>query len=368
MPVLSDGTVTLRGHRPGDVDDLVAMGTDPDSTRWTTMPDPYTRTDAERWVADVAPRAWRDGTAAAWAIETGTRFAGNVDVRFGPPPDVGYALAPSARGRGVMARAVRLATRWAFDVAGLPVVHWSTHAGNLASWRVAHACGFTFDGQLPLSIPQRGELRDGWYASLRPGDEQRPRTNWWPIPVLEGPRVRLRPFAERDVPRMVETHTNAETHRFLAHMPDPYTPDAARGQLLRYRLNASLGKAVVWAVTGHDDLLLGQLLVFGMDDPLNPTGGELGYWAHPDARGRGVIAEAVQLGIAHAFTPVADGGLGRHQLRLGTAWPNTGSRRVVERAGFRLVGRTRSDGIVRAADGTEITDGAWYEVLATDRR
>ena len=46
-----------------------------------------------------------------------------------------------------MTRAVRLAVRWAFAEAGLPVVHWQARAGNLASWRVAHACGFAFHGE-----------------------------------------------------------------------------------------------------------------------------------------------------------------------------------------------------------------------------
>lgn len=76
-----------------------------------------------------------------------------------------------------MTRAVRLVTRWAFEMAELPIIHWATHAGNLASWRVAHACGFTLHGPRPLSVPQRGALRDGWYTSLRPGDTATLRTS-----------------------------------------------------------------------------------------------------------------------------------------------------------------------------------------------
>ena len=44
---------------------------------------------------------------------------------------------------------------------------------------------------------------------------------------------------------------------------------------------------------------------------MNPTGAEIGYWAHPEARGRGVTSAAVELVVAHAFAPIADGGLGR---------------------------------------------------------
>jgi RimJ/RimL family protein N-acetyltransferase len=364
----TDGTVTLRRHELGDVDDMVVMGRDPESARWTSVPVPFGRADAEHWVTEHAPRAWAEGTAQCWAVEAPDddgrpRFAGGVDVRFGEVPDIGYVLAPWARGRGVMARAVRLATGWAFE-RGAPVVHWSTHSGNLASWRVAHACGFAFHGERPLSVPHRGELRDGWYASLRPGDEPSPRTTWWPCVELTGGRVRLRPHTAADAPRMVEACTDRETRHWLADMPDPYTEETAHAAVRRWRLAESLGQRVTWAVADRaDDRLVGNLAVFDLDSPYNPTGGEIGYWAHPDARGRGLLGEALGLLVEHAFRPRADGGMGRHRLQIGTAWANTASRRLAERAGFVLVGRCRQDGV--EGDGV-LGDGAWYERLADD--
>ncbi len=210
-PVRTDGVVTLRAFRPDDVDDMVVMGRDPASARYTSVPQPYDRRHAEQWVA--GPGAGL-GSLACWAVEAPgddgvPRFAGTIDIREGPPPAVGYLLAPWARGRGHMARAVRLATRWAFDEAGLPVVHWNAHVGNLASWRVAHACGFTFRGAIPLSVRHRGELRDAWHATLLATDDGRPRTTWWPTPALEGPTVRLRPTTDADVPRIVELDDGA---------------------------------------------------------------------------------------------------------------------------------------------------------------
>ncbi|MDN5859686.1 MAG: GNAT family N-acetyltransferase [Pseudonocardia sp.] len=280
-PVLGDGVVTLRPHRIDDVAGLVATGQDPESIRWTSMPSPYTdqhgldRLDQVR--TDKAA-----GTGVYWVIEAldgdRPRFAGQVDVRMGPPPDVGYGLAPWARGRGIMSRALRVAARWAFDELGLPILHWSTLAGNLASWRVAHACGFTFHAELPLALAHRGELADGWFAALRPGDEPAPRTTWWDIPVVEGERVRLRPLTDGDVGPITEACSDPTTQFYLAHLPDPYTEEDAHAFVNRARLDAALGKAVAWAVADRaDDRLLAQVSAFRLDDQYQPAGAEIGY-------------------------------------------------------------------------------------------
>lgn len=369
---ITDGTVTLRRHEPGDVEDVLAMATDPETVRFTSVPRPYGRADAQRWVGAQAPELWRSGSAFCWAVEAvdggRPRFAGGVDVRRGEVPDIGFATAPWARGRGLTARAVRLATSWVFE-RGLPVVHWTAHAGNLASWRVAHACGFAFHGERPLSVAQRGALRDGWFASLRPGDPPTPRTTWWPVPELVGGRVRLRAHTAADLPRIVAARSDPVSRHWDPLLPDPFTEDAARGYVRRWRLGESLGQRVTWAVADRtDDRLLAGVSVSGLDAPHNPTGGEIGYWAHPDARGRGIVGEAVALVVAHAFRPRAEGGLGRHRLQIGTAWANTPSRRVAERAGFVLAGRFRQDGIEGAPldAGGVLGDGAWYERLAGD--
>jgi RimJ/RimL family protein N-acetyltransferase len=101
-PVLTDGVVTLRAHHDADVEELIEMGSDPESARWTTVPVPYGRHHAEHWVHEEVPAGWRDGTAFRWAIEAvdagRPRFAGNLDIRTGPPPDLGFAAAPWARG------------------------------------------------------------------------------------------------------------------------------------------------------------------------------------------------------------------------------------------------------------------------------
>ncbi len=373
MPVLSDGVVSLRARSLDDVDAMTQMCQDPEFSRWTTVPVPFARSDAEEFVTEISPAGWRDRTSYGWSIdlldEGVPRFAGTIDIRSTPRPDIGYGLHPWARGRSAMTRAVRLATRWAFDEVGMPVVHWITHKGNLDSWRVAWACGFTFGAELPAYAPQRGELRDAWTASLRPGDETRPNSPWYDPPVLTDGRVRLRAHTPADLPRIVEACTDPTTRHWLSALPAPYTLDAARDYVTTCRLQESLGRAVTWAVADPDtDRLLANLTLFRLADRDCPSGAEVGYWAHPDARGRGVVSAAVELALEHAFTPVDAGGLGRHRVQLGASWTNAASRQVAERTGFTEVGHFRLDGLVGAdPERRTYDDGVWYDRLATDR-
>ena len=185
--------------------------------------------------------------------------------------------------------------------------------------------------------------------------------------MLDGERVRLRAHTEADVPRIVEACSDERSRYWLATLPDPYTEQSAREFVRARRLGESLGQSVTWAVADRDDdRLLANVGVFGLDDALSPTGGEIGYWAHPDARGRGIVSEAVDLVVAHAFAPVTAGGLGRHRLQIGAAWSNTASRHVAERAGFTLAARYRQDGVIGYGENRMLDDGAWYERLADD--
>ena len=61
--------------------------------------------------------------------------------------------------------------------------------------------------------------------------------------------------------------------------------------------------------------------------------GEIGYWAHPDARGHGVVTEAVRLVTRHA----RNSGLAR-SLMIRCVRGNLASQRVAERAGYIRIG------------------------------
>jgi RimJ/RimL family protein N-acetyltransferase len=147
-------------------------------------------------------------------------------------------------------------------------------------------------------------------------------------------------------------------------MPSPYGLDDAKGFIASRSDAAASGDAVAWAVTDAvTDELLGNVSIFGLNNRIDNTIGEIGYWMHPDARGRKVMSSAVELVIGHAFRPVEDGGLGRRRLVLRCADVNTASAHVAEANGFTQVADERLADPRR--DGT-YNNLLTYDLLATE--
>lgn len=340
VPTLVDTAtgVALRAHEPGDVPAIVEQSNDPESIRFTTVPTPYTEADAMAWVGEWVPSGWRSDAAAYWAIEAEIdgvrRFCGSIEVRFNDDVrgEIGFGLHPAARGRGILSVAGRLALDWAFDTKRLGVVRWAAYVGNWPSRYAAAAMGFRQEGIRRAHMRHRGELVDCWSAAILPSD---PRVSLLPPrqPALAGDRVRLRALTEADVPRIVEACADPATQRWLPDLPDPYTHEAARAFVEWCREGAFTGDLWTWAVTdpAAPDRLLGAITLFRLRDPA--AQGEIGYWLHPEARGRGVMSDAVRAVAAYAL------GAGPHQSLLVRCSPdNIASRRVAEHAGFAPLG------------------------------
>ncbi|HEX2895640.1 MAG TPA: GNAT family N-acetyltransferase [Marmoricola sp.] len=372
VPTLSDGVVTLRGHTDGDIDAVVEQSRDPLSRRWTKVPDPYDRDDARRFVRDVMPGGWASDQEWGFAVEAaddGTpRYAGTVSLRSegAGRAEIAYGAHPWARGRGVMERALRLLLEWGFSPVRdggreLDTVIWWAEVGNWASRRLAWRVGFGCDGIVRRWLRNRDGRVDAWVGSLYREDARTPRTPWLEVPRIEGERVRLRMHRPDDLDRMYEGATDPVTSYWLGRIPDPYSAEEA-GRFLRDRsAGMAAGTDLHWMLADPDtDLLLGTISLMHLAEGM----AEIGYWSHPEARGRGVMTEAVQMACRHALIAQEDGGLGLHRLYAVVAVDNRASRRVLERAGFGLVGTERRSVIVR--DGMH--DGAAYELLVDDLR
>jgi RimJ/RimL family protein N-acetyltransferase len=377
----ADVRLVLRPHGPDDVEAVVELCRDPTMAERTRVPQPYTRDHAEQFVRDTAAR-WADGTELIFAIDaedagaTGhdrsggpLRYAGNLALRPGDggAVEVGYALSPWARGRGIMADALRTALRWAFDDLGVHVAHWQAHVGNWPSRRVAWACGFRVEGTVRGLLEARGVRYDGWIGSLLRGEELAPAHPWLEAPVIRGRAVVLRPWREDDAPRVAEACGDPVSRRWLPNLPAPYTLADAQWYVRTREEEHAQGSAVYWCVADpDDDRCLASLGLMGLSGP-NPRN-EIGYWAHPDARGRGVMTEATRLGLRHAVLPRLDGGLGLDRVTLRAATTNVASNLVAQRAGFTRTGVARH--VDRRDDGTfddlALYDALADEVLATD--
>lgn len=358
IPTLTDGVVTLRGHRPEDAQGSYEQCQDPSSQRWTTVPVPYSMADARTFVEEICPRGWADGSEWAFAVEAAGRYAGTISLRplGSGRAEIAYGSHPWARGQGHMERALRLLLEWGFAEQDLRTVIWWAHVGNWASRRLAWKLGFSIDGTVRDWIDQRGELRTSWVGTLLRGEPREPRTTWLDNPVVEGEGVRLRPFTAADVPRIVEGIGDADTQHWLSFMPRDPDEAAGRRYLEQVSERLATGSTLTWAwCAADDDRLLGAVGIYRLDgEP------EVGYWTHPEARGRGLTVRAAALATGYAF-----GTLGLDRLAGNAAAGNVASWKVLERLGMQRVGVQRQ--AVHTADGTP-TDLVGYDLLASEWR
>lgn len=343
VPVIEDTLtgVRLRPHQESDLAAIVEQCNDPDTRRWTTVPIPpggYSLDDAREFALEVIPQAWENGSMASFAIEAardgGRAYCGAVDLRFPPGRgcDVGFVLHPGARGRGIMTSALRLAVDHALDAADQDVVHWYANVGNWTSRRVAAAVGFRFEGTLRSFLDHRGTLTDAWSASITATDTRAPQP-WPTTPVLAGNGLRLRPITEADLPRVTAACSDPRTTHWLVSVPADYDLDDATRWLESARERQAVGDQITWCVAdAEDDTLLAQVSLEGLDG--YAARAEIGYWTHPDARGRGVMTAAVRL-----VTDWATRSGTARDLLIRCAADNKASRQVALGAGYVEAGR-----------------------------
>ncbi|QJW36634.1 GNAT family N-acetyltransferase [Cellulosimicrobium protaetiae] len=192
---LDDGRIHLSTPTLDDVDAITAACREPGMAEWTVVPDPYERTDAERFVLEEVVPGWERGTALTWTVREsgGPPFVDGrgpllgmmgIGLDDGAPGarsgEIGYWLTPAARGRGIGTAAARLVADWAFDVegAGLSRLVWQAYVDNWPSRRLAWRLGFRVEGTIRRQLVQRGVRRDAWFGTLLPDDPREPNEPW----------------------------------------------------------------------------------------------------------------------------------------------------------------------------------------------
>ncbi len=150
-----------------------------------------------------------------------------------------------------------------------------------------------------------------------------------PRQPLVGARVVLRPPTDLDVPRILEACTDDVTVHWT-RVPKPYRLEDAVWFVNAARameLDAGEVLFVVTEVGDDQDRLTG---VVGVRPDLVDLRAELGYWSHPECRGRGLMTDAVATAAAWCFEE-----LGLHRMTAITSVQNLASQRVLVRNGFR---------------------------------
>jgi RimJ/RimL family protein N-acetyltransferase len=154
--------------------DVAALVADPDVVRFTRFPAPLPAGFIAQWHA-----RYRDGhaagTRAAFVIVDaagaflGLALAVRIDS-VAREAELGYMLAPDARGRGVATHALCQLSDWAFGTLGAQRLGLLISTDNQASSRVAQRAGFTREGVLRSLYVKEGLRSDTEVWSLLPSD------------------------------------------------------------------------------------------------------------------------------------------------------------------------------------------------------
>jgi RimJ/RimL family protein N-acetyltransferase len=158
-----------RAHLP-----LIAeLLADPETVRHTRIPEPPAPAFPAEWAAGYEAGR-RDGTRDGFAVFdgddafVGLALAPSIDAEAAEA-ELGYMVAPPARGRGVATAMLRELTAWAF-ARGIRRCELFIDVRNPASERVAERAGYVREGTLRSIHHKGGERIDATLWSRLPTD------------------------------------------------------------------------------------------------------------------------------------------------------------------------------------------------------
>jgi len=153
-----------------------------------------------------------------------------------------------------------------------------------------------------------------------------------PTPVLQTPRLVLRPVRAKDAPVIQRRFPRWEVVRWLdAKIPWPYPADGAATHVASCLDEMTRGEKSHWAIipkSGPADLI--GTIGLWPDDGISRS--QRGFWLDTEFHGKGLMSEAADRVTEYAFRK-----LGWSHLWLTNAQDNHASRRIKERQGARLV-------------------------------
>ena len=166
-----------------------------------------------------------------------------------------------------------------------------------------------------------------------------------PPPILNSPRLLLRPVEPEDVDLVFAF--NADPHNLRHVARDPWTERAqATARLAEWAEGYAACKTVMWVFEhGPERAPAGYGGLFDIDAAADKA--EIGYGLLPAWWGRGLAGEAVDAMVAWGF-----GELGLHRIHAKVHPGNRASERLLERRGFAVEGVLRHDARAR---------GRWFD-------
>ena len=175
-------------------------------------------------------------------------------------------------------------------------------------------------------------------------------------PVLETPRLLLRPFTLADASEVQRLAGAWEIADVTGNVPHPYEDGMAEEWIGGHAARFAQGEAVTFAVTTRDD---GRLLgCIGLVMAPRHHRAELGYWMGVPFWNQGYMTEAAGAVVEYAF-----GMDGLHKITASHLVRNPASGRVMEKIGMIREGVLRQ----HAAKNGSLEDLVIYGLLSSDR-
>ncbi|MER6995845.1 GNAT family N-acetyltransferase [Streptomyces sp. NPDC000410] len=165
---ISTERLVLRAFEDADIPAHTEMMNDEMVTAWTSVPHPYTERDAEEWVRRIAPAERTEGRGIVFAVTEflTQRLVGFVNLQNADwrirSAEIGYVIAPWARGEGYATESVLAVAQWLFRDERFERLELRTGADNTASQQVAQKIGCISEGVLRNAGIARTQTESGW--------------------------------------------------------------------------------------------------------------------------------------------------------------------------------------------------------------
>ena len=180
---LKTDRLVLRPFQLEDVDDVLAYANDPELARYVPLiPQPYTRRDAEQFVAKNILGPW--GTNPTFAIVLDATVIGGINLTIIEDHEIaslGYGIARAHWGKGLTVEAARAVVDLSFTRFGLAKVYATADLRNKRSWRVMEKIGMTREGVLRSHRKVREERIDEVYYGVLREEWEKRRERAYPV-------------------------------------------------------------------------------------------------------------------------------------------------------------------------------------------
>jgi RimJ/RimL family protein N-acetyltransferase len=165
LPTLDAGSFALRMIRPEDAEDLFAIFGDPEVMRYWSTP-ALEDLEAAQELAREIQQCFDSRNLFQWGLVRpnddrviGTGTLSNLSGQ-NRRAELGYALARSEWGQGVMSQVLPVLLRFGFEMLDLHRIEADVDPRNPASFRLLEKLGFKKEGYRRESYILNGEIQD----------------------------------------------------------------------------------------------------------------------------------------------------------------------------------------------------------------